>query len=147
MSPVGVITLAAIVQRETAKVDERPTVAGVYMNRLRKGMKLDADPTVIFAVKRQRNDWGLKIRRVLAKDLKTQDPYNTYRNKGLPPGPIYMPDVSSIEAVLNHERHDYLFFVANPQRYGYHLFSKTYAQHRNFSKLYHNWIQKKGIKR
>ena len=142
-----VYTVASIVQKETAKVDERPRVAGVYLNRIRKGMKLDADPTVIYAVKAVKNDWDMEIKRVLFKDLETVSPYNTYRNAGVPPGPIFMPDISSIDAVLNAERHNYYYFVANVERFGYHKFAKTLTQHNANSAAYRRWISKQGIKR
>ena len=118
MSRAEVITLAAIVNEESRKVDERPRVAGVYLNRLRRGMKLQADPTVVYAMKRQANDFDLVVRRVLYKDLEIKSPYNTYKYRGLPPGPITMPDISSIDAVLNAESHDYLFFVVDPKNPG-----------------------------
>ena len=142
-----VYTVASIVQKETAKVDERPRVAGVYLNRIRKGMKLDADPTVIYAVKSVKNDWDMEIKRVLFKDLETVSPYNTYRNAGVPPGPIFMPDISSIDAVLNAERHSYYYFVANVERFGYHKFAKTLTQHNANSAAYRRWLSKQGIKR
>lgn len=142
-----VYTIASIVQKETAKVDERPRVAGVYLNRIRKGIKLDADPTVIYAVKSKANDWDMEIKRVLYKDLKTDSPYNTYRNAGIPPGPIFMPDISSIEAVLNAEKHDYYYFVANVERFGYHKFAKTLDQHNANSAAYRRWISQQGVKR
>ncbi len=142
-----VYTVASIVQKETAKVDERPRVAGVYLNRIRKGMKLEADPTVIYAVKSVKNDWDMEIKRVLFKDLETVSPYNTYRNAGVPPGPIFMPDISSIDAVLNAERHNYYYFVANVERFGYHKFAKTLTQHNANSAAYRRWISKQGIKR
>ena len=102
LSPVEVSVLASIVQRETPKVDERPTISGVYFNRLKKRMKLQADPTVVYTIK-EKNGFDKKIRRVLYRDLKIKSPYNTYINRGLPPGPIYMPDFSSIESVLEME--------------------------------------------
>lgn len=147
LSESEVYTIASIVQKETAKVDERPRVAGVYLNRIRKGMKLDADPTVIYAVKSVANDWDMTIKRVLYKDLKTDSPYNTYRNAGIPPGPIYMPDISSIDAVLNAEKHGYYYFVANVERFGYHKFAKTLSQHNANSAAYRSWINNQGIKR
>ncbi|WP_025740022.1 endolytic transglycosylase MltG [Aquimarina pacifica] len=142
-----VATIASIVQKETAKVDERPRVAGVYMNRYLNGWKLDADPTVIFALKKHRNDWDTVIKRVLYKDLEIDSPYNTYKYKELPPGPISMPDISSIDAVLNYERHEYYFFVANVENFGYHKFAKTIGQHNRNKKQYINWINKQGINR
>ncbi len=140
-------TIASIVQKETAKVDERPRVAGVYMNRYKNGWKLDADPTVIYAIKNHRNDWDTVIKRVLYKDLELDSPYNTYKHKELPPGPISMPDISSIDAVLNYENHEYYFFVADVENMGYHKFAKTLNQHNQNKKQYVNWVNKQGIKR
>ena len=111
LSPIEVSVLASIVQRETPKVDERPTISGVYYNRILKNMKLQADPTVVYTIK-QKKGFDTKIRRVLYRDLRIDSPYNTYKYRGLPPGPIYMADISSIESVLNLETHEYLFFVA-----------------------------------
>lgn len=147
LSEEEVIALASIVQKETAKVDERPRVAGVYLNRLRVGMPLQADPTVIFAIKKQAGDYDRVIKRVLYKDLELDSPYNTYKNRGLPPGPITMPDVSSIDAVLNHEKHDYFYFVANVENFGYHKFAKSLAQHNRNRQEYVRWINKQGINR
>ncbi|MDH7448244.1 endolytic transglycosylase MltG [Aquimarina sp. 2201CG14-23] len=142
-----VVIVASIVQKETAKVDERPRVAGVYLNRYKNGWKLDADPTVIYAIKKHRGDWNAVIKRVLYKDLELDSPYNTYKYKNLPPGPITMPDISSIDAVLNYEKHEYYFFVSNVENFGYHKFAKTIAQHNRNKKQYVNWINKQGIKR
>ncbi|MBV1925434.1 MAG: endolytic transglycosylase MltG [Dokdonia sp.] len=147
MTPQEVYVIASIVQKETAKVDERPRVAGVYLNRIRKGIKLDADPTVIYAVKKNANDWNMVIKRVLYKDLEIDSPYNTYRNAGVPPGPIFMPDVSSIDAVLNAEKHNYYYFVANVERFGYHKFAKTLSQHNANSAAYRRWISDQGVNR
>lgn len=146
LSPVKVSVLASIVQRETPKVDERPTISGVYYNRLKKRMKLQADPTVVYTIK-QNKGFDTKIRRVLYKDLKIKSPYNTYRNKGLPPGPIYMPDISSIESVLNLQDHNYIFFVADVKRPGYHIFAKTLSQHNKNKRQYTSWLRKNKIKR
>lgn len=147
LSPNQVYTLASIVQKETAKIDERPRVAGVYLNRLKRGIKLDADPTVIYAVKKSENDFNKVIKRVLYKDLELDSPYNTYKYAGLPPGPIFMPDVSSINAVLNPESHSYIFFVADVSNPGYHLFAKTLGQHNSNRRQYIDWVNKKGINR
>ena len=146
LNPVEVSILASIVQRETPKVDERPTISGVYFNRLKKRMKLQADPTVIYTIK-QKKGFDTKIRRVLYRDLKIKSPYNTYVNKGLPPGPIYMPDLSSIESVLNLERHNYLFFVADVKRPGYHMFANNLSQNNRNKRQYTSWLRKKKIKR
>ena len=147
LTPTEVYVLASIVQKETAKNDERPRVAGVYLNRLHNGWKLDADPTVIYAVKKQQGDFDQVIKRVLYKDLETDSPYNTYKYGGLPPGPIFMPDLSAINAVLNPESHQYYFFVADVSNPGYHLFAKTVAQHNANRKQYIDWINKQGINR
>ncbi len=147
LTPIEVITLASIVQKETAKVDERPRVAGVYMNRYKNGWKLDADPTVIYAIKEKTGNFDTIIKRVLYKDLELDSPYNTYKYKQIPPGPIWMPDISSIDAVLNYEEHDYFYFVANVENFGYHKFAKTLAQHNRNKQEYVRWINKQGIKR
>jgi UPF0755 protein len=147
LTPTEVMSLAAIVQKETAKVEERPKVAGVYLNRLRRGMKLQADPTVIFAIQNQNQDFVTPIKRVLYKDLELDSPYNTYKNKGLPPGLIAMPDVSSIDAVLNAESHDYLYFAADIENMGYHKFAKTLAQHNRNARMYQNWVNEQKIYR
>ncbi|QBA64390.1 endolytic transglycosylase MltG [Muriicola soli] len=147
LSPNEVIALASIVQKESAKVDERPRVAGVYLNRLRKGMALQADPTVIFALKRQLNNWDTIIRRVLYRDLTIDSPYNTYKYAGLPPGPIAMPDISAIDAVLNAENHDYYYFVADVENFGYHKFAKNLQQHNRNKAQYVRWINSQNINR
>ena len=147
MSRAEVITLSAIVNEESRKVDERPRVAGVYLNRLRRGMKLQADPTVVYAMKRQANDFDLVVRRVLYKDLEIKSPYNTYKYRGLPPGPITMPDISSVDAVLSPESHDYLFFVVDPKNPGYHLFASTYNVHLANRKVYVRWLNDNRIMR
>lgn len=147
LSKDEVSVLASIVKSETAEEEERPRVAGVYMNRLEKGWKLQADPTVIYALKHQLKDRDTVIKRVLYKDLEIESPYNTYRNTGLPPGPIAMPDISSIEAVLNYEDHDYYYFAGDPSRPGYHKFAKTNRQHNINAQEYQRWIDKQGINR
>ncbi|WGK64914.1 endolytic transglycosylase MltG [Croceiramulus getboli] len=147
LSPEEVYTLASIVQKESAKVDERPRVAGVYLNRLKSGWKLDADPTVIYALKKDQADWNLIIKRVLYKDLELDSPYNTYKNAGLPPGPIFMPDISAIDAVLNAEDHQFYFFVADVENFGYHKFARTLAEHNANKRDYVRWINQQGINR
>ncbi|MFD0962844.1 endolytic transglycosylase MltG [Pseudofulvibacter geojedonensis] len=139
LTPNKVMALAAIVHKETVKSDERPRVAGVYMNRLKTGMLLQADPTVVFAVKK---GTGVQLKRVLNKHLEINSPYNTYRNAGLPPGPIAMPDISAIDAVLNYERHNYYYFVADVKKIGYHKFAKTLSQHNRNAAEYHKWVSK-----
>ncbi|MCM4157908.1 endolytic transglycosylase MltG [Gramella sp. AN32] len=147
LTPQQVTTIASIVQKETVKVDERPRVAGVYMNRYKNGWKLDADPTVIYAIKQELNNFDTIIKRVLYKDLTIESPYNTYKYKNLPPGPITMPDITSIDAVLNHENHDFFYFVANVENFGYHKFAKTLAQHNRNKQEYVRWINSQGIRR
>ena len=147
LTPLQVSSLAAIVHKETAKVDERPRVAGVYLNRLHKGMKLEADPTVIYAIKKQSGDFDQVIKRVLFKDLVIDSPYNTYKYEGLPPGPIAMPDISALDAVLNPEKHNYIYFCASVTNFGYHEFAVTSAQHEVNRQKYVAWVNKMGIKR
>lgn len=147
LTPLEVSSLAAIVHKETVKADERPRVAGVYLNRLQKGMKLEADPTVIYSIKKQSGDFNQVIKRVLNKDLVTDSPYNTYMYAGVPPGPIAMPDISAIDAVLNAEKHNYIFFCASVDNPGYHAFAVTAAQHQKNAQKYHAWVQKLGINR
>jgi UPF0755 protein len=142
-----VMALAAIVQKETAKVDERPRVAGVYINRIKKGMPLQADPTVIYAKKLVDNDFDQIIKRVLFKDFEIESKYNTYKYPGIPPGPITMPDISSIDAVLNFESHGYYYFVANIEKFGYHKFAKTLSQHNQNAAAYRRWIANQGVNR
>lgn len=147
LTPIQVSILASIVHKETVKEDERPIVAGVYLNRLRKGMKLEADPTVIYAVKLQSNNFDQVIKRVLNKDLVTDSPFNTYKYEGLPPGPIAMPDITALDAVLKPAQHNYIYFCASVTRFGYHEFAVTPAQHEQNRQQYVSWISKQGIKR
>lgn len=147
LTPLQVSALAAIVHKETVKNDERPRVAGVYLNRLKKGMKLEADPTVIYSVKKKSGDFDQVIKRVLFKDLVVDSPYNTYKYEGLPPGPIAMPDISALDAVLNPEQHNYIYFCASVTNFGYHEFAVTAAQHEVNRQKYIAWVNKNGIKR
>lgn len=147
LSKDQVMALAAIVQKETAKVDERSRVAGVYLNRLKVGMLLQADPTVIYALKKEKGDYKQIIKRVLYVDLEVDSPYNTYKYSGIPPGPITMPDISSIDAVLNPEKHDYYYFVADVTNFGYHKFAKSLAQHNVNKAQYVRWINNQKIQR
>lgn len=142
-----VISLAAIVQKETSKVDERAKVAGVYMNRIKVGMLLQADPTVIYSKKLLDNNFDQQIKRVLYKDLELDSPYNTYKYAGIPPGPITMPDISSIDAVLNYEHHNYYYFVADVTNFGYHKFAETLTQHNRNKNEYVRWITNQKISR
>ena len=144
LTPLQVTTLASIVQKETATVSERPKVAGLYLNRLKDFWPLQADPTIIYAIK-QKLGQDTEIKRVLTKDLTIDSPYNTYINFGLPPGPIGMPDISSIEAVLNPDNHNYFYMCASVEKPGQHEFAKTLSQHNINARKYQNWINKQGI--
>ncbi|GHA76127.1 UPF0755 protein [Pontibacter akesuensis] len=139
LTPKQVSTLASIVQAETIKRDEKPKVAGVYLNRLEKGMLLQADPTVVFAVR------DFTIRRVLNKHLAYDSPYNTYKYGGLPPGPINVPDISSIDAVLNPEEHKYIYFCAKDDFSGYHAFAVTEREHINNARRYQRALTERNI--
>lgn len=146
ITPIQVATLASIVQKETAVINERKTVAGLYLNRLHDFWPLQADPTIIFALK-QKYGQDKEFKRVLNKDLKIDSPYNTYANFGLPPGPIGMPDISSIEAVLNPENHQYYYMCASIENIGYHKFAKTLKEHNINAAEYQRWVSQQGIKR
>ena len=141
-----VITLASIVQKETAKKVERPIVAGLYLNRLQQGWPLQADPTIIYCVKEVKGQDYI-VKRVLTADLAINSPYNTYKNKGLPPTLIAMPDISSIDGVLNAQKHKYMYMCVNVDKLGYHAFAKTLAQHNNNAAKYHHWLNKQGVNR
>ncbi len=130
LSPEQVYTLASIVEEETNTNSEKGNIASVYFNRLNKGMYLGADPTIKFAMK----DFALK--RIYFAYLSVPSPYNTYKNKGLPPGPICTPSVATLDAVLNQPKTDYLFFVANSDFSGTHHFSNNYAEHEQYAKAY-----------
>ena len=147
LSKLEVISLASIVQKESIKVDERPTIAGVYINRLKKRMRLQADPTVIYSIKDYYKNFDTIIRRVLYRDLRLKSRYNTYRINGLPPGPIAMPDISAIDAVLDYEKHNYIFFVADPYNRGYHLFARNLSEHNRNKRVYTRWLNSRGIYR
>jgi UPF0755 protein len=146
LSQKEIITLASIVQKETAKKIERPIVAGLYLNRLKKEWPLQADPTVIYCI-REKKGPNYVVKRVLNADLKIDSPYNTYQNRGLPPSLISMPDVSSIDAVLNATKHNYFYMCVNTEKLGFHAFAKTLSQHNRNAKKYHRWLNKKGINR
>lgn len=139
LTPAEVSVLASIVDEEASKDDEKPRIAGVYINRLRNGMPLQADPTVKFAV----NDFTL--RRILNKHLEVDSPYNTYKYAGLPPGPIRCPSRSGLESVLHAEDHQYLFFVAKFDGSGYHHFSRTLAEHNRYAASYRRELNKRRI--
>lgn len=146
MSKNEVITLASIVQKETAKKIERPIVAGLYLNRLQNGWPLQADPTIIYCIKEIKGQ-DYMVKRVLKVDLAINSPYNTYQNRGLPPSQIAMPDISAIDAVLNAQKHNYYYMCADINKIGYHQFAKTLAQHNRNAVKYQNWLNKKGVHR
>lgn len=137
--PEEVSIIASIVEKETNRNDEKADIAGVYLNRLKNGWKLQADPTTVFAFYLE-NDSILN--RVYKKHTQMQSPYNTYVHKGLPPGPICLPSITSINAVLNARNHDYMFFVAKADGSGYHHFSKTYQQHLQYAREHYNALKK-----
>jgi len=141
LTPTEVSVLASIVDEEASKADEKPRIAGVYINRLRQGIPLQADPTVKFAV----NDFTL--RRILNKHLEVDSPYNTYKFRGLPPGPIRCPSRSGLEAVLNAEKHEFLYFVAKQDASGYHHFSRTLAEHNRYAAAYRRELNRRRIYR
>ncbi|WP_431109534.1 endolytic transglycosylase MltG [Winogradskyella poriferorum] len=147
LSPDEVMTLASVVHEESKQADEQPRVAGVYLNRLRIGMPLQADPTLKFAAYQLPEYRDTVIRRVLNVHKEIDSPYNTYKNLGLPPGLIAMPDLSAINAVLNPEKHNYLYFAADAKRLGYHKFAKTLAQHNNNAREYQRYLSSQGINR
>jgi len=140
LTPKEVYTLASIVEEETNMQADKGKIASVYMNRINKGMNLAADPTVKYAMR----NFGLK--RILYGHLAYESPYNTYRNKGLPPGPICTPSIKTIDAVLDQPETDYLFFVAKPELSGYSVFSNNYAEHQKHAKIYQAFLDSIGIK-
>lgn len=140
LTPVEVVTLASIVDEETANVTEMPKVAGMYLNRLKIGMLLQADPTVKFA------NNNFEARRIYNSMLRVDNPYNTYRYKGLPPGPIRIPSLQSVEAVLNYDHHDYLYMCAKEDFSGTHNFAKTYAEHMQNAARYAKALNERGVR-
>ncbi|MBT2623282.1 endolytic transglycosylase MltG [Chryseobacterium sp. ISL-6] len=141
-----IYALASIVYKESGgKKDEMKTIAGLYLNRYRKGMKLQSDPTVIYAINKQTN-FKDPIKRVFYKYLSTPSPYNTYANAGIPPGPICVVDKNSVDAVLNAENNNYIFMCADPARFGYHKFTASAEEHAINAKAYQNWLNSKNIK-
>lgn len=144
-TPLQVYTLASIVQMEASKVDEQPKVAQAYLNRMAKDMRLEADPTSIYAYKLQ-NGFDNKIQRVYHGHLAIPSDYNTYRVKGLPPAPICLPNTTAVDAVLNPEEHPFVYFCADPDRPGYHSFTNSFAEHERNAAKYRKWLNDRGIK-
>jgi len=140
LSPVEVSILASIVEEETADQSEFSVVAGLYINRLRKGMLLQADPTLKFAA------GNFELKRILYVHFEIDSPYNTYKNQGLPPGPIRIPSISGIEAVLNYSHHNYLFMVAKEDFSGKHNFAVTLSEHNRNAKRYHGALDRNGVR-
>jgi UPF0755 protein len=141
LSKIQVSVLASIVDAEALRDDEMPTIAGLYLNRLKRGMKLESDPTVIFAL----NDFT--IRRVLARDLRVASPYNTYMHTGLPPGPIMMPSVNAIDAVLEYKKNNYIYMCAKEDFSGYHNFATNVAEHRANARRFQEALNRRNIRR
>lgn len=139
LTPAQVATVASIVEEETAKSDEKPKVARLYLNRLKKGIKLQADPTVKFA------SGDFSLRRITGKHLEINSPYNTYRITGLPPGPIRIPNATTIDAVLNAPPHDYIYMCAKEDFSGYHNFASDYATHLANARRYQAELNRRGI--
>jgi UPF0755 protein len=140
LSKSEIYTLASIVKGETVKKEEAPKIAGLYLNRLRKGMPLEADPTITFALNLKR------AQRVYLKDLKVASPYNTYKNKGLPPGPIFMVEPHFLDAVLNAEKHNFIFMCAQKGGTGLHNFSTNFNQHSKYAREYRQWLNANNIR-
>lgn len=139
LTPIQVSTLASIVEEEATYADEYPVVAGLYLNRLRKGMRLEADPTVKFAI----GDFAL--RRILFRHLEVESPYNTYKNTGLPPGPIRIPSVAAINGTLSPQSHNYLFMCAKDDLSGRHNFAVTHAEHARNAAAYQRALNERKI--
>ncbi|MEN3322463.1 endolytic transglycosylase MltG [Mariniflexile soesokkakense] len=140
-----VIALASIVYEESKQASEQPKIAGVYLNRIKIGMPLQADPTLKFAAYQLPEYKETVIKRVLNIHKEIVSPYNTYKNLGLPPGLIAMPDISAIDAVLNYERHQYLYFCADAKHLGFHKFAKTLSQHNANAREYQHYLSSQGI--
>ncbi|WP_294139591.1 endolytic transglycosylase MltG [uncultured Sanguibacteroides sp.] len=139
LSPLEVTVLASIIEEETVKPEEYPVIAGVYLNRLKKGIKLDACPTLKYVL------GDFTITRILDRYLEIDSPYNTYKHAGLPPGPIRMASIQVIDGVLNYQKHDYLYFCAKSDFSGYHYFSRTLRQHNAYAREYHRELDRRKI--
>jgi UPF0755 protein len=137
---IEVSILASIVEKETNRNDEKPVIAGVYLNRLKKGWKLEADPTLVYAL------GDFSVRRVLNEYKEIDSPYNTYQHTGLPPGPICLPSMSSLNAVLHSSKHEYMFFCAKDDFSGYHAFAKDYATHLLNARRFQKELNRRSIR-
>ena len=147
LNPDEVIALASIVQEESKQKSEQPRVAGVYINRLKNNWPLQADPTLKFAAYKLPKYQNTIIKRVLNVHKEIDSPYNTYKNAGLPPGLIAMPDISVIDAVLNFESHSYFYFAADAKKPGFHKFAKTLSQHNQNAREYQRYLTQQGVRR
>ena len=139
LTPLQIVTIASILQEETNKNDEKSRMAGVYINRVKRGWLLQADPTIKYAL------GNFQIKRVLTEYLTVESPYNTYKYAGLPPGPINFPDIASVDAVLNAEHHNYMYFCAKEDFSGYHNFAESLAEHNRNAARYQNALNKSKI--
>ena len=140
LSPIEVITLASIIEEETVKPEEYPVIAGVYLNRLKRGIKLDACPTLKFAL------GDFTITRILDRYLEIDSPYNTYKYAGLPPGPIRIPSIQGLESVLNYAHHNYIYMCAKEDFSGTHNFAATLSQHMANARRYQQELNRRKIK-
>ena len=147
LNPDEVVALASIVQEESKQKSEQPRIAGVYINRLKNNWPLQADPTLKFAAYKLPKYQGTVIKRVLNVHKEINSPYNTYKNVGLPPGLIAMPDISAIDAVLNFETHNYFYFAADAKKPGFHKFARTLSQHNQNAREYQRYLSQQGIRR
>ena len=139
LSMYQVLILSSIIEKEVSELKDRKLVAGIFINRLEKGMKLQSDATVNFITQSGRAQSTLD-------DLKIESPYNTYMHTGLPPGPISMPSIAAIDAVLNYTKHSYYYFAADADRLGYHKFAKTLTQHNVNARDYQRYLSSQGIR-
>ena len=147
LSPIQVMILASVVHEESKQKSEQPRIAGVYINRLKNKWPLQADPTLKFAAYQLPKYKNTVIKRVLNSHKEIDSPYNTYKNLGLPPGLIAMPDLSAVNAVLNFEKHDYFYFAASVTKPGYHKFAKTLSQHNQNARAYQRYLSQEGIRK
>jgi UPF0755 protein len=139
LTQLEISVIASIVEQETNKDDEKPVIAGVYINRFKQGWKLEADPTLVYAL------GDFTIRRVLNQHKEIESPYNTYLNTGLPPGPICIPDIVTLDAVLNYSKHDFYYFCAKDDFSGYHAFASSYQDHLLNARRFHRALSRRGI--